>query len=254
MMFDTHIHLDRFRPDYPLSEEISAARSVGVSQFLVPGVDRSGWPNIQQIVCNTEGTLAAYGLHPMAAEDWGPECRDELVTFLRDPHTVAVGEIGLDRYIEVSVTCQERVFREQIHLAIEFGLPMLIHCRKMPGRLLEILAAERCERVGGILHAFGGSVQTAMQAIDLGFALSFGGVLTYPDASRIIDVLTQVPDEMIVIETDAPDLAPYPHRGEVNRPAWLSLVLDRLAEIRGWSRQQAAEITSANARRILKLH
>jgi TatD DNase family protein len=252
MIFDTHIHLDRFSPGLPIVEEVAAARAIGVSHFLVPGVDRDGWSKIRQIVSRTEGGLAAYGLHPLAAADWSHSCREELMTLLGETQTVAVGEIGLDRYVDVPVDQQEFVFREQIRIAIQASLPVLIHCRKMPGRLLEILAEERCARVGGIMHAFSGSLQTAKKAIDLGFALSFGGALTYPEARRVLDVLTKVPDEMIVIETDAPDLAPHPHRGELNRPVWISLILDRLAEVKGWSRQQAAEITSENARRILK--
>ncbi len=253
MMFDTHIHLDRFSSDFPVDDAVAAARAIGVSHFLVPGVDRVGWSNIRQIVDRTEGGLAAYGLHPLAAEEWDHSCRDELMTLLGASQTVAVGEIGLDRYVDASVARQEVVFREQLQIAIQASLPVLIHCRKMPGRLLEILAEERCARVGGIMHAFSGSLQTAKKAMDLGFALSFGGALTYPEARRILDVLTKVPDDMIVIETDAPDLAPHPHRGEPNRPVWISLILERLAEVKGWSRQQAAEITSENARRILKL-
>ena len=131
-------------------------------------------------------------------------------------------------------------------------MPIVIHCRKMPGRLLMILEEEGAGQVGGIMHAFSGSRQTAEKAMQLGFVLSFGGAITYPEARRAIEVLAHLPDEAIVIETDAPDMAPHPHRGQVNQPAWLELVLARLAEIRGWSRDEAADITSANARRILK--
>lgn len=254
MIFDTHIHLDRFSSGLSVDEEVAAARALGVSHFLVPGVARAGWANIRELVARTEGSLAAYGLHPLAAEEWNHSCREELLTLLGESQTVAVGEIGLDRYANVPVDRQEAVFREQVQIAVQVSLPVLIHCRKMPGRLLEILAEEQCGQVGGIMHAFSGSLQTAKKALDLGFALSFGGALTYPDARRVLDVLTNIPDDMIVIETDAPDLAPHPRRGEPNRPVWISLILDRLAELKGWSRQQAAEITSENARRILKLN
>jgi TatD DNase family protein len=107
--------------------------------------------------------------------------------------------------------------------------------------------------VGGIFHAFSGSLETALQGIRLGFAIGVGGTVTYPNARRLPGVVQRVPEEWIVLETDAPDLPPHPHRGEVNRPAWLPLVAQRIAEIRGWSEVETARITTANAKRILKI-
>ncbi len=253
MLFDTHIHLDRFAAGFDLDAARAAARAAGVSRFLVPGVERRGWPAIRALAGATEGCLAAYGLHPLAAGEWGVETRDELQLYLREAQGVAVGEIGLDRFVDVPIETQEAAFRGQLRVAVELALPVLIHCRRMPGRVLELLAEEKADRVGGIMHAFGGSWPTARQAVDLGFVLSFGGPVTYPEARRAVEVLQRLPDDAIVVETDAPDLAPHPHRGETNRPAWLVPVLDRVAEIRGWSRERAAEITTANARRVLRL-
>lgn len=251
MLIDTHIHLDRFSAGVDLEQELAAAREQGIETFLVPGVRRADWKNVRTIVEGTTGAIAAYGLHPMAAGEWDRDCSDELERALKKG-AVAVGEIGLDRYVDVPVAVQEKAFREQLQLAGELALPVLIHCRKMPGRLLEILQEEKADRVGGIMHAFSGSLQTAEAAIELGFALSFGGALTYPEARRATEVLQQIPDEAIVIETDAPDLPPHPHRGMENRPVWLKLVLVKVAELKGWSLDEAAQITSANARRILK--
>ncbi len=253
MLIDTHIHLDRISPEFDLGVELAEADAAGIKNFLVPGVDRRGWQRLDDVVSATEGAWAAFGLHPMAAAEWNRECGEELYRLLRDREAVAVGEIGLDRYLEVPVAVQEKAFREQISIAVELALPILIHCRKMPGRLLEILAEENAQQVGGIMHAFAGSWQTAKAAMDLGFLLSFGGTLTYPEARRALEVLQQAPDDVIVIETDAPDLAPYPHRGEPNRPVWLKLVLAKLAEVKGWSVERAAEITAANARRVLNI-
>jgi TatD DNase family protein len=252
MLFDTHIHLDRFPAGSDVDAAVAAGRSVGIESYLVPGVDRAGWDVVRKVVERTEGALAAYGLHPLAADEWDWECCDDLVALLRGPGVVAVGEIGLDRYVDVPIARQEQVFREQVQVAISLAMPIVIHCRKMPGRLLGILEEEGADQVGGIMHAFSGSRQTAEKAMQLGFVLSFGGAITYPEARRAIEVLEHLPDEAIVIETDAPDMAPHPHRGEVNRPVWLELVLARLAGIRGWSRDEAADITSTNARRILK--
>ncbi len=253
MLIDTHIHLDRFPTEVNLEKELELAAVAGINNFIVPGVDRAGWQNLQSVTASISGARGAYGLHPLAAAEWGPECAGDLRKFLADKNTVAVGEIGLDRYVDVPIEQQEIALREQVRIAIEFSRPLLIHCRKMQGRLLEILKQERSEMVGGIMHAFGGSWPTAKAAIDLGFVISFGGTLTYPEARRSLEVLQRTPDDAIVIETDAPDLAPHPHRGKMNRPAWLELILARLAAVKGWSLVQAAEITSGNARRILKM-
>ena len=253
MLFDTHIHLDRFPPEFGLEQEIAAARKAGVSTFLVPGVSRAGWSGIAEVVAETEGAWPAYGLHPMAATEWDDDCRTELAKYLQSPATVAVGEIGLDRYIDIPMARQEESFRQQLQLATEYGLPVLIHCRKMPGRILEILQEEYTGGAGGIMHAFSGSLESAKVLISLGFVLSFGGALTYPEAKQGVEVLRKLPEDAIVIETDAPDLAPHPHRGEMNRPVWLIQVLERLAEIRGWSLDEAAALTTANARRVLRL-
>jgi TatD DNase family protein len=167
--------------------------------------------------------------------------------------TAAVGEIGLDALIDSpDLEVQERAFRSQLRLAVEAQLPVLIHCRRATGRLLDILREEKSQRVGGIFHAFSGSIETAMEAIRLGFVLGFGGPLTYPNARRILEVLRQVPKDAIVLETDAPDMSPHPHRGEPNAPANLPFIARRVAEVRGWSEEETARVTTENARRILK--
>jgi TatD DNase family protein len=119
--------------------------------------------------------------------------------------------------------------------------------------LLEVLRSERAAQVGGIAHAFSGSLETARHFIDLGFALGIGGVATFPAARRLHEVVRSVPAEWLVLETDAPDLPPHPHRGEANRPEWLALVAARVAALRGWTADETARITSANARRVLQL-
>jgi TatD DNase family protein len=162
--------------------------------------------------------------------------------------------IGLDALLPApALAVQEQAFRAQLRLAIAAGRPVLIHCRQAVGRLLQILREEGAERVGGIFHAFSGSLETARQGIRLGFAIGVGGTLTYPNARRLPEVVREVPAEWLVLETDAPDLAPHPHRGEVNRPAWLPLVARRVAELRGWSEAETARITTENAKRILKI-
>ncbi|WP_291316095.1 TatD family hydrolase [Desulfuromonas sp.] len=253
-LFDTHVHLDALPSGHSLAAETDLARRAGVGRFVVPGVRREGWPELVRTVQAVEGALAAPGLHPLAALQWGPDSARELAGLLAGPRVAALGEIGLDGLLrQVPRAAQEEAFRGQLRLALEAGRPVLIHCRRAVGRLLEILREEGAGRVGGIFHAFSGSEETAREAVKLGFAIGFGGALTYPEARRLPEVLRRVPAEAIVLETDAPDLAPHPVRGGANRPCYLPFVARRVAAIRGWSPEETARITSRNARRVLKL-
>jgi len=248
-LIDSHVHLDACP-----AGAVAEARRAGVSGFVVPGVEASGWPALLELTRTDPCVYAAPGLHPLAAAAWSPQRERELAALLELPGVVAVGEIGLDRLLEAPPrVLQQEVFRSQLRLAVAAGKPVLIHCRRAYGDLLGILIEEGAERVGGILHAFGGSLETARTAIDLGFAIGFGGPLTWPGARRAATVLAELPEEAIVLESDAPDLAPHPHRGEENRPAWLPLIAEAVARVRGWSREQAALITTRNTCRVLGL-
>ena len=253
-LFDTHVHLDLPPLREDLHRQLGQAAAAGVGCFLVPGVRPEGWPKVLELAGKYPGILAAPGVHPLAAESWNEDVAANLCRLLARPEVVAVGEIGLDHLLEEpDMDLQEEVFRQQLRLAIGHRRPVLVHCRRATERMLTILRQEKAERVGGILHAFSGSTETARQAVELGFAIGFGGTVTYPDARRAPEVLRQLPAEWIVLETDAPDLAPHPHRGDSNHPAWLSLIAARVAEIRGWTRAETARITTANARRVLHL-
>jgi TatD DNase family protein len=254
LLFDTHVHLDASPLAEDLAEEVRRARREGVGYFVVPGVDRAAWRRVLGVAQTVSGVWAAPGLHPLAAGEWCPECEGELQRLLVEPKVVAIGEIGLDALLPApSLAVQEQVFRTQLRLAIATDRPVLIHCRQATERLLRILQEEGAKQVGGIIHAFSGSLETALQGIRLGFAVGVGGTVTYPNARRLPEVVRELPAEWIVLETDAPDLPPHPHRGEVNRPAWLPLVAQRVAEIRGWSEAETAHITTENAKRILKI-
>ncbi|WP_027716112.1 TatD family hydrolase [Desulfuromonas sp. TF] len=252
-LFDTHVHLNAAPLIENLDREIDRARQAGVESFLIPGVRWKEWPQMLSVARAVPGALVAPGLHPLAAAEWNEEVAGGLIDLFSNTLTAAVGEIGLDALIDSpDMEVQERAFRSQLRLAVEAQLPVLIHCRRATGRLLDILRQEKAQRVGGIFHAFSGSIETAMEAIRLGFVLGFGGPLTYPNARRIPEVLRQVPKDAIVLETDAPDMPPHPHRGEPNAPANLPLIARRVAEVRGWSEEETARVTTENARRILK--
>jgi TatD DNase family protein len=250
MLVDTHIHLDDL-DDLP--QALAAARDSGIGAWVVPGVEPARWPQLMAVVAATPGAWAAPGVHPAAAASWRPELGEALRQLACDQRCVAIGEVGLDGYCTAAMASQEELFRQMIRLARATDRPLLLHCRRATGRLLELLRSEQAMAVGGIAHAFSGSLETARQLIALGFALGIGGVVTFPEARRLAEVVRVVPAEWLVLESDAPDLPPHPHRGEINRPEWLALVATRVAALRGWSAAETARITTANARRVLRL-
>jgi len=249
---DTHVHLDLLGSVVDAAVLADAARGAGVTGFLVPGVESRHWPRLLAVVRRIAGARAAPGLHPAAAATWSPQSRARLEALLADPAVVAVGEIGLDKTPGMpAMNVQERVFREQLQMAVAAGRPVLIHCRRATGRLLELLHEAEVPRVGGIWHAFSGSPETARAVHQLGMAVGIGGPVTYPNACRLREVVGGLPDDGFVLETDAPDLSPHPHRDRPNRPEWLRLIAETVAEVRGWTPEETARVTSGTARRLL---
>lgn len=254
MLFDTHVHLDRLPADLDPACEAKQARQHGIGHFLVPGVLPRDWPSLLAAVASIPGALAAPGVHPLASADWNLESAAALEKLISLKAVVAVGEIGLDGTTGMpAAIVQEQALRDQIRIALAAGLPMVLHCRKATGRLLEILRQEGADRVGGIWHGFSGSLETALAAIELGFGLAFGGPLTWPGARHAPQVLQALPADWIVLESDAPDLSPAPYRGQVNRPRYLRLIAEQVCSLRHWTPEQTARITTANALRLLRL-
>jgi TatD DNase family protein len=251
-LFDTHIHLDRL-PRAGLANELGQARRLGITSFLLPGITPSGWDDLTTLAEEHAGLFLAPGLHPLAAESWSPEVAERLKLLLTRPAVVAIGEIGLDDKISVPMAQQEIVFRAQLRIAVAAGLPLLLHCRGTLARCLQIFQEEKGSDVGGILHAFSGSRELAEVALRLNLALGFGGVITWPEARRAPEALRALPATAFVLESDAPDQSPEPHRRERNRPLWLDLIATRCAELRNCPRAEVAAQTTANARRILRL-
>lgn len=251
-LFDTHIHLDRL-PQGDLIEELERARNLGITSFLVPGVTASAWDDLTSLSEEHSGILLAPGLHPLAAASWSPAIAEQLTTLLSHPAVVAIGEIGLDRKIPVPMAQQEKVFRAQLRIALSAGCPILLHCRAALSRCLQIFQEEQGPRVGGILHAFSGSLEMARVALRLNLILGFGGGITWPEARRAPEVLRSLPATAFVLESDAPDQSPEPHRREPNRPLWIDLVAKHAAELRHCSRDEVVAQATTNARRILQL-
>lgn len=254
IFFDTHAHLDLPPLIQDLDTELHLARQRGVQGWLLPGVRRSGWAGLLNCATGNPAVWAAPGLHPMAASEWSPAACVELEALLAANKVLAVGEVGLDGFPDLPpAAVQEEALRGQIRLALAASLPLLIHCRRAFGRLLELLRQEGAARVGGIFHGFSGSLEVAQEAVRLNFAIGIGGVLTNPTARRLPQIAATLPAEWLVLETDVPDLPPYPFRDQVNRPAYLTYVAEALARLRGWDLQETGRLTTANALRVLGL-
>jgi TatD DNase family protein len=252
MLFDSHCHLDddRLLPELPAS--ISAAEAAGITRFLVPGVAPSGWPGIEKLAASFPNILPAFGVHPMYADLATAQALSELRRLSR--HAAAVGEIGLDYMPDApDPALQREAFRAQLRIAAEAGLPVLIHCRKAFPDLLVILAEEGVAKYGGGMHAFSGSVEIARECLRLGLHISLAGSVTYSNAVRPVAVAAAVPPERLLLESDAPDLAPEPHRGRVNLPRYLRITAERVAAIRGIPVEELERTTTANACRLFTL-
>jgi TatD DNase family protein len=249
-LIDTHCHLDAAEFDADRADVAAAAAVAGVATIVVPAVERANFGAVASVCRDHAGCVPAYGIHPMYVDRARPEDLAALRDTLAREPAVAVGEIGLDRHVEPRDEArQEFFFVEQLKIAREFGLPVLLHVRRA---IDPILAQLRRVRVpGGIAHAFNGSRQQADEFIKLGFALGFGGAMTYPRALRLRELAATLPPEAIVLETDAPDIPPAWKVGARNTPADLPRIAGELAALRGTTIDEIARLTRDNAGRVL---
>ena len=247
---DTHIHLDQLQEPQAMLRE---AEDIGISAWVVPGVSPDFWPKLIETTAFHPQVYIAPGVHPQSASMFRKKHLEELRLMLAHDKAVAIGEVGLDSDADSSWQEQEEVFTKMVHLALEMEKPLLIHSRKKTERILEILKREGANKVGGIFHAFSGSLESARKIIDMGFVLGIGGVVTFQTARRLPKVVQGVPAEALVLETDAPDMTPEPYRGQLNRPTYLEQVARQVAILRGWSLEETALRTTANAHRVLGL-
>lgn len=253
MLIDSHCHLDA--PDFNADriEVLVRCREMGVTTFVIPGVSAQGWDALLAFASAEQGVHPALGLHPVYLANHRSQDLIRLAALLAArTEIVAVGEIGLDYFIvDLARSRQHELFCAQLVIAQAANRPVLLHVRKAHD---EVLAALRRHKVcGGIVHAFNGSMQQAMQYIELGFVLGFGGALTYERAHKLHRLARELPLESIVLETDAPDMVPSLHRGERNSPEYLPEILAVLARIRDESPEQLAGQTTRNVRRVLRL-
>ncbi|RDD81116.1 TatD family deoxyribonuclease [Dyella tabacisoli] len=251
-LVDSHVHLDDLSFEVDRDAVLARGRAAGVIAQILPGVDAASWPRIQQC-CETHRDLyPAYGLHPMFIAQHRPEHLDMLADRLRSHRPVALGEIGLDFYIEdLPAEPQRHYFSRQLELAREFDLPVIVHARRA---LEEVtLMLRRIGGLRGVVHSFSGSAEQARQLWQLGFHLGIGGPVTYERAQRLRQIVAQMPLQFLLLETDAPDQPDAAHRGQRNEPARIVEVLQSVAQLRNEDPHALADATTANARKLFGL-
>ena len=248
---DTHCHLDAAEFGNTQESLVQDALTAGVGTIVIPSVARANFSIVKTLCERHPACVPAFGIHPMYVDQAQPHDLLVLREYVLQHQPVAVGEIGLDFYVEnFDQEKQEFYFSEQLKLAREFNLPVLLHVRKAQDTILKHL--RRIPVRGGIAHAFNGSPQQAAEFIKLGFKLGFGGAMTYPRATRLRQLAATLPLESIVLETDAPDIPPeFLQRGQPNRPANLPRIAETLAQLRNMPLEEIARITSANAMAVL---
>ena len=249
---DSHVHLDDVAFDADRRAVVERARAAGVTLQIIPGVDAASWPRIQALCTPGSGLYPAYGMHPMFLDQHRPEHLAELSQWLKTRRPVAVGEIGLDFHVEgLDAEDQREYFRQQLALAREFDLPVIVHAR---AALDEVTATLR--RIGslrGVVHSFAGSPQQAEQLWKLGFHLGIGGPVTYERAQRLRRIVANMPIEYLLLESDAPDQPLSTHRGERNEPAYVAEVLQHVATLRQETPESVAAAATANVRRLFAI-
>lgn len=250
MLIDTHCHLDAAEFDADRDTVHETARAAGIQTIVIPAVTVNGFKAVKNCLARYSGCVAAYGIHPLYVMQATETDIASVAAWLAAEHPVAVGEIGLDHYVSgIDPARQAWFFVEQLKLAKDFNLPVILHVRQAIDPILKQLRRFRLS--GGIAHAFNGSRQQADEFIKLGFKLGFGGAMTYSGSTRIRDLAATLPLESIVLETDAPDIPPaWLNRGR-NTPAELPRMAATLAALRGLPLSEVETATSANATAIL---
>lgn len=251
-LIDSHSHIDTAEFDADRNAAIERARNAGVTRQIVPAIALYGFPKLRDLCRSETGLYPAYGLHPMYLDAHDPDHLDDLAEWIERERPVAVGECGLDFYIEDLDRDRQYVYLDrQLELAREFDLPVILHARRA---FDEIAAAIR--RVGGlrgVVHSFSGSEEQARQLWKLGFHLGIGGPVTYERAKRLRAIVAAMPIEWLLLETDSPDQPLAGHRGKRNEPACLTEVLDTVAALRGEALEDVAAATTTNAERLFGL-
>ncbi|WP_456381835.1 TatD family hydrolase [Hydrogenimonas sp.] len=256
MIIDTHCHLDDERFADDLDAVVARAKENGVGGFVIPGADPDTLERAREIAHRYDEIFFAAGVHPYDLEKYD---ESKLLEYLEDEKCVAVGECGLDYYRlpegeserHEEIALQKRIFSAQIELALRVGKPLIVHIREASEDSMHLLLEHGAGKVGGVLHCYNAD-ERLLEMADHGFYFGIGGVLTFKNARKLPRVLPRIPPERLVVETDAPYLAPHPHRGERNEPAYTTLIVRKIAEILERPVSEIEKITTENAIRLFQ--
>ena len=255
-LIDTHCHLDFDRFDDDRTAMIERALAAGISTMIVPAVDLQNCPRVIKLTEQYDSVYCAVGVHPNSTADWQSGHIDVIRDFAQHDKVVAIGEIGVDYYWDKSPKAvQHQAFAEQMVLADELDLPIIVHNREASADILELMATSPLvgKPNAGVMHSFSAPKSAAERALELGFHLGFTGPLTYKRADDLRAIAARVPLDRIVLETDAPYLSPQRKRGKRNEPAYVVDVADRMSALHGVSIEEIGRITTENAKRLFNL-
>ena len=255
-LIDTHAHIDGHDFSADFDSMLERAAAAGVSAIITIGADMESSKAACALADSIENIYCAVGIHPHDAARVTEKCYDVIRQLATDNRkVVAIGEIGLDFFRDRSPRdIQEKVFRCFIRLARELSLPVIIHDRDAHDQVINILREEKAEEVGGVLHCFSGDLQMARECVAMGFFLSIPGTITFPGNEQLREVVRGTKIENLLLETDCPYLAPVPHRGKRNEPAYVRIIAEKVAELKGLSVEDVCRITSLNAQRLFSLN
>ncbi|WP_163655864.1 TatD family hydrolase [Listeria sp. PSOL-1] len=254
MLFDTHVHLNDLAFNKDIEEVIKRAKENDVTKMAVVGFDKATIERALELAQIYPFIYLIVGWHPTEAIHFTDDILAWLRDLAKDPKVVALGEMGLDYHWDTSPKeVQFEVFRKQIRLAREVNLPIVIHNREATDDIVRILQEEHAEEVGGIMHCFGEAIEVMQKCLDLNFYISFGGTVTFKNAKLPKIAAEAVPLEKMLIETDAPYLAPHPKRGKRNEPAYVKLVAEKIAELKNMKYEEIATYTTNNAEKLFRI-
>ena len=248
----THLYLNQFKAD--IDKVIQRSIDKGINKFILPAIDSTHFDDMHDLKNKYPGSIYLMsGLHPVDVKENYKEELEFVVNSLKSHSYVAIGEIGIDLYWDKTyLKQQQEAFEFQIRLAIKNDLPIVIHCREAFDEIFEILDKENCDKLRGVFHCFTGTLEQANRAIQLGFKLGIGGVVTFKNGG-IDKFLNRIDLNHIVVETDSPYLAPVPYRGKRNESSYITYVIDKLSEIYGLPIKKIASVTTKNAEKVFAL-
>jgi len=255
-IIDTHCHLDNVQYNEDIDEVIQRARENGVEAFLIPGADPKELPKAVQLSEKHDDVFFAVGVHPYDAEDFDLKILEQ---YVKHPKCIAVGECGLD-YFRLpedesekvqNKKLQKEIFISQIEFAKKVNKPLIVHIREASDDSKRILIQSNAKEVGGVLHCFNAS-EHLLSLSDHNFYFGIGGVLTFKNAKKLVEILPKIPKEKLIIETDGPYLTPHPHRGKRNEPHYTNLVAKKIAEILQIDQKEVESLTTKNAKTLFK--